>query len=108
MLSFGTFIAGNTAATLLADLGAEVVKVEAKNRPDVLRMPAYAIGDAVTEPSGVPNTTMQASLTRGLLNVSLDLAEEDARPLFHRLVAVSRRRDRELRDASSRALGLRV
>ena len=89
VLSFGTFIAGNTSATLLADLGAEVVKVEAKNRPDVLRMPAYAIGDAVTEPSGAPNTAMQASLTRGLLNVSLDLAEADARPLFHRLVAVS-------------------
>jgi benzylsuccinate CoA-transferase BbsF subunit len=89
VLSFGTFIAGNTAATLLAELGAEVVKVEAKNRPDVLRMPAYAIGDAATEPSGVPNTAMQASLTRGLLNVSLDLAEEDARSLFHRLVAVS-------------------
>ena len=63
----------------MADLGAEVVKIEARSRPEVLRMPAYAIGAAVTEPSGVPNTVMQASLTRGLLNVSLDLAEDDAR-----------------------------
>jgi len=89
VLSFGTFIAGNTAATVMADLGAEVVKIEARSRPDVLRMPAYAIGAAVTEPSGAPNTVMEASLTRGLLNVSLDLAEDDARALFHRLVAVS-------------------
>ena len=89
VLSFGTFIAGNTAATVMADLGAEVVKIEARSRPDVLRMPAYAIGAAVTEPSGAPNTAMEASLTRGLLNVSLDLAEDDARVLFHRLVAVS-------------------
>ena len=89
VLSFGTFIAGNTAATLMADLGAEVVKLEARNRPDVLRMPAYAIGEAATEPSGAPNTVMQASLTRGLRNVSLDLAEEEARRLLHRLVAVS-------------------
>ena len=89
VLSFGTFVAGNTAATLMADLGAEVVKIEARNRPDVLRMPAYAIGEAVTEPSGAPNTVMEASLTRGLLNVSLDLAEDDARTLFHRLVAAS-------------------
>ncbi len=89
VLSFGTFVAGNTAATLMADLGAEVVKIEARSRPEVLRMPAYAIGDAVTEPSGAPNTVMQASLTRGLLNVSLDLAEDGGRTLFHRLVAVS-------------------
>jgi crotonobetainyl-CoA:carnitine CoA-transferase CaiB-like acyl-CoA transferase len=73
----------------MADLGAEVVKIEARSRPDVLRMPAYAIGDAVTEPSGIPNTVMEASLTRGLRNMSLDLAEDDARTLFHRLVAVS-------------------
>jgi crotonobetainyl-CoA:carnitine CoA-transferase CaiB-like acyl-CoA transferase len=89
VLSFGTFVAGNTAATLLADLGAEVVKIEARSRSDVLRMPAYAIGEAVTEPSGIPNTVMEASLTRGLRNMSLDLAEDGARALFHRLVAVS-------------------
>ena len=89
VLSFGTFVAGNTAATVMADLGAEVVKIEARSRPEVLRMPAYAIGEAVTEPSGAPNTVMQASLTRGLLNVSLDLAEDDGRTVFHRLVSVS-------------------
>ena len=89
MLSFGTFVAGNTAATVMADLGAEVVKIEARSRPEVLRMPAYAIGDAVTEPSGAPNTVMQASLTRGLLNVSLDLADDGGRTVFHRLVSVS-------------------
>ncbi len=89
VLSFGTFVGGNTAATLMADLGAEVVKLEPRTRPDVLRMPAYAIGKAVTEPSGAPNTVMEASLTRGLLNASLDLAEEEARTVFHRLVAVS-------------------
>ncbi len=44
------------------------MKIEARNRPEVLRMPAYAIGEAVTEPSGAPNTVMHASLTRGLRN----------------------------------------
>jgi crotonobetainyl-CoA:carnitine CoA-transferase CaiB-like acyl-CoA transferase len=89
VLSFGSFVAGNTAATLLADLGAEVAKIEPKSRPEVLRMPAYAIGEAVTEPSGVPNTVMYASLTRGLRNVSLDLANVDAQRLFHRLAGVT-------------------
>ena len=89
VLSFGSFVAGNTAATVLADLGAEVVKIEPKSRPEILRMPAYAIGEAVTEPSGVANTVMYASLTRGLRNMSLDLAHADARGLFHQLVGVT-------------------
>ena len=88
VLSFGMFVAGNTAATLLADLGAEVVKVEARDRPEVLRMPAYSIGNSALEPSGVPTTVTQASLTRGLRNLSLDLASSEARSLFHRLVGV--------------------
>src|SRR5665213_2125195 len=89
VLSFGSFIAGNTAATVLADLGAEVVKIEPRNRPEVLRMPAYAIGETAIEPSGVSNTAMYASLTRGLRNMSLDLAQVDAQRLFHRLVGVT-------------------
>jgi crotonobetainyl-CoA:carnitine CoA-transferase CaiB-like acyl-CoA transferase len=52
VLSFGAFVAGNTTASLLAQLGADVAKVEARNRPEVLRMPAYAIGSTATEPSG--------------------------------------------------------
>ena len=86
VLSFGAFVAGNTAAVLLADLGAEVVKIESRERPEVLRMPAYSIGDSAVEPSGVPMTVMQASLTRGLRNLSMDLSSPEARSVFHRLV----------------------
>ena len=50
-------------------------------------MPEYAIGPAVVEPSGVPNTVMYATLNRGVRNLSLDLALPDARLVFHRLVA---------------------
>jgi benzylsuccinate CoA-transferase BbsF subunit len=89
VLSFGTFVAGNAAATLLADLGADVAKVEARTRPEVLRTPAYAIGNAATEPSGVPNTVMYAALTRGLRNLSLDMTHPDARTVLHRLVGVA-------------------
>jgi crotonobetainyl-CoA:carnitine CoA-transferase CaiB-like acyl-CoA transferase len=89
VLSFGSFIAGNTAGRLLADLGAEVVKIEARTRPEVLRTAAYAIGEAVTEPSGIPSTVMYTSLTRGLRNISLELASSDARALLRRLVGVA-------------------
>jgi crotonobetainyl-CoA:carnitine CoA-transferase CaiB-like acyl-CoA transferase len=89
VLSFGAFVAGNSAACMLAALGADVVKVEARSRPEVLRTPAYAIGEAVTEPSGAPNTVMYATLTRGLRNLSLDMTQPAARALFHRLVSVT-------------------
>lgn len=89
VLSFGAFVAGNSAACMLASLGAEVVKIEALSRPEVLRTPAYAIGDAVNEPSGAPNTVMYAALTRGLRNLSLDMAQPAARDLFHSLVSVT-------------------
>ncbi len=89
VLSFGAFVAGNIAARLLAELGADVVKIEARNRPEVLRTPAHAIGPTVVEPSGVQNTAMYASLTRGTRSLSIDLACSEARPVFHDLVAVT-------------------
>ena len=88
-MSFGAFVAGNSAACMLASLGADVVKIEARARPEVLRMPLYAIGDMATEPSGVPNTVMYASLTRGLRNLSLDMTQPAGRSVFHRLVSVT-------------------
>ncbi len=85
VLSFGAFVAGNTAGLLLAELGAEVVKIEARERPEVLRTPAYAIGPAVTEPSGAPQTVMYGTLSRGTKSLSIDLRKEAARPVFRAL-----------------------
>jgi crotonobetainyl-CoA:carnitine CoA-transferase CaiB-like acyl-CoA transferase len=87
VVSFGAFVAGNTAGLLLAELGADVVKIEARSRPEVLRTAAYAIGPSYTEPSGVPNTVMYAALSRSTRGLSLDLENPAARPVFHRLVA---------------------
>jgi crotonobetainyl-CoA:carnitine CoA-transferase CaiB-like acyl-CoA transferase len=89
VLSFGAFVAGNTTASLLAQLGADVAKIEARNRPEVLRMPAYAMGGTVTEPSGVTNTVMNASLSRSVRNLSIDVATTPGRELFGRLVAIA-------------------
>jgi crotonobetainyl-CoA:carnitine CoA-transferase CaiB-like acyl-CoA transferase len=88
-ISFGAFVAGNTSALLLAELGADVVKVEARARPEVLRTPAYAIGDTYTEPSGVTNTVMHGALSRSVRGLSIDLANPEARPLFHRLAGTA-------------------
>jgi benzylsuccinate CoA-transferase BbsF subunit len=89
VVSFGAFVAGSTAARLLVEMGADVIKVEPRTRPEVLRTPGYAIGPAVTEPSGVPNTVMFAALNRGVRSLSIDLALPEARPVFHRLVGAA-------------------
>ena len=87
VVSFGAFVAGNTAAKLMAEMGADVVKIEPRSRPEVLRTAAYAIGPVPIEPSGVSNTVMYATLSRGVRHVALDLNIHEARPAFHQLVA---------------------
>ena len=90
VLTFGTFIAGNTTGLLLAELGADVVKIEAFARPEVLRNPAYSFTTtAVHEPSGIPNTPMYGGLSRSTRNVSLEMNTEEGRALFRQLVAVA-------------------
>ncbi|MBW8825337.1 MAG: CoA transferase [Acidobacteria bacterium] len=86
VLSFGTFVAGGTAGGHLAELGADVVKIEAFDRPEVLRLPSFAIGPTFTEQSGAPQTVMYGTLTRNVRNLSIDMRQEAARTLFHELV----------------------
>jgi crotonobetainyl-CoA:carnitine CoA-transferase CaiB-like acyl-CoA transferase len=89
VISFGAFVAGNIAAKLLAELGADVVKIEPRSRPEVLRAAGHAIGSPATEPSGAPNAVTHAGLSRGVRSLSLDLESSAARPVFHRLVAAA-------------------
>jgi crotonobetainyl-CoA:carnitine CoA-transferase CaiB-like acyl-CoA transferase len=89
VLSFGSFVAGHTAALPLAELGADVVKIEPFARPEVLRMPAYAFGRCVEEPSGVTNTVLHSGLSRSCRNLSLEMHTDEGRALFRRLVEVA-------------------
>ena len=85
VLSFGSFIAGSTVAVLLAELGAEVAKIEPFDRPEVVRTPAFILGPPVVEPSGAPNTIMYGTQVRGVRSLSIDLTKTEARPIFHQL-----------------------
>ncbi len=87
VLTFGAFVAGTFVGCLLAELGADVVKIEARSHPEVVRMPVYALGPPCTEPSGVPNNLMYASLNRSVRNISIEMGSEAGRDLFRRLVA---------------------
>jgi crotonobetainyl-CoA:carnitine CoA-transferase CaiB-like acyl-CoA transferase len=90
VLSLGEFVAGNYTAQILAALGAEVVKIESRSRPSVVRMQPF--NDAPTlavEPSGATNTPMYASFSRGMLGVAIEMATDEGRYIFRRLAAAS-------------------
>lgn len=88
VLSFGAFVAGNTAGTLLASLGAEVVKIENAGRAESIRGRAYGWDHRVyEEPSGMAVTPMSASLARGTRGLALDASTPAGADLFRDLVA---------------------
>ena len=70
VLDFSAFVAGPLAAEVLADLGAEVVKVEPPGG-EAMRGAAYAI----------------AACQRGKRSLAMDIGAPDARPVVERLIA---------------------
>ncbi|MGP0029381.1 MAG: CaiB/BaiF CoA transferase family protein [Acidimicrobiales bacterium] len=86
VLSFGSFVAGNICALILAQLGADVVKVEAPDRPEALRAYDHPEQSPVFEPSGIRTTALFAGLTRGQRSVGIDMSTEAGRDTFRSLV----------------------
>jgi crotonobetainyl-CoA:carnitine CoA-transferase CaiB-like acyl-CoA transferase len=85
VLSFGSFVAGNICNVMLAELGADVVKIESSVHPEALR--AYDAPDRppVVEPSGIRTTALFAGMTRGLRSACIDMTSEKGRRAFRRL-----------------------
>ena len=69
MVDFSAFVAGPLAAQVLADLGAEVIKVEPPGG-EAMRGAAYAI----------------AACQRGKRSLAMDIGAADARPVVERLI----------------------
>uniref|UniRef100_UPI0015F0EF43 CaiB/BaiF CoA transferase family protein n=1 Tax=Pseudonocardia pini TaxID=2758030 RepID=UPI0015F0EF43 len=74
VLEFGLMFAGPFGSTLLADLGARVIKVEALAGDDVRRLVAFP------EAGG-------ARVTQGKESITLDIGTEEGRRIVHQLVA---------------------
>jgi crotonobetainyl-CoA:carnitine CoA-transferase CaiB-like acyl-CoA transferase len=87
VVSFGTAIAGNVSATTLAEMGADVIKIESPGRPDPLRTGPFANQPRVYEPSGVETNVMFSAYSRSCRSVGLDMKDPADREAFMRLVA---------------------
>lgn len=90
VLDLGMFWAGPYAGRLLADMGAEVIKLEGPLRPDPLRLVPRGLF-----PNGTPGehpwnrSGMINERNRNKLGISLDLAQPQGAELFKELVAIS-------------------
>lgn len=97
VIDLGMFWAGPCAASILADMGAEVIKIEACSRPEPDRflIPATVVVDSKRGDVKGPNAPWNRNLLihrrhRNKLGITLDLkAGEAARKLFLTLVALS-------------------
>ena len=88
VISFGMVIAGAVCATLLAELGADVVKIESPTVPDSVRR--IRMGDpAITEPSGAPTSPMFASYNRSVRSLALDMKQPESVDLVLRMASVA-------------------
>jgi len=86
ILSFGTFVAGNICPLLLAELGADVVRVETKDRPEALRSYFFPDQAPVPEPSGIYTTGLFGGLARSTRSASIDMRTSGGRATLRELV----------------------
>lgn len=78
ILDFSTLLPGPFASLLLADMGAEVLRVESPTRMDLLR---------VLPPHDAGTSTSHAYLNRNKRSIALDLKRPDAVEVVRQLVA---------------------
>ena len=83
VLDFGWVLAGALPGMVLADMGAEVIKVETRQRLDYMRMGRPIVGD---EPDPEQNP-MFHNVNRGKLSITLNISEPDAVELAKELVS---------------------
>jgi crotonobetainyl-CoA:carnitine CoA-transferase CaiB-like acyl-CoA transferase len=85
VLEVTTFMAGPLAAALLADLGAEVIKIEAIQRLDGWR--AFFVDPAAPKP--YETGCCYNTVNRNKRGITLNLGCEEGRALYKELVAIS-------------------
>ena len=77
ILDFTTLLPGPYATQLLADMGAEVLRIEAPNRPDLLQMMPPKIGKV---------SAAHAAINRNKKSLALDLKKPEAKGIIEALL----------------------
>ena len=78
VLDFSTLLPGPYATQLLADMGADVLRVEAPNRPDLLKLMPPMAGKV---------SAAHATINRNKRSLALDLKKPEAKEIIERLLA---------------------
>jgi len=86
IISFGTFVAGNICPLLLAEMGADVVRVESRNRPEALRSYTFPDQVPVPEPSGIHTCGLFGGLARSTRSACIDMQTPEGRDTLRELV----------------------
>jgi benzylsuccinate CoA-transferase BbsF subunit len=105
VLDFGTAWAGPQVGMILADMGAEVIKVETKTRPDGARLGRPIIGEHIAGGDKGKWLDIQPifhGINRNKLSFTIDLKSPKARDIIYQLVKIS---DVVLDNSSPGAMG---
>ncbi len=82
VLDFGSTLAAPTAARLMADFGAEVIKIESNTHPDTLRVGTPYVGGV----PGIDRSGYFAAYSAGKQSFALNLQSPGAKDIVRRLV----------------------
>ena len=84
VLDFTTLLPGPYATQLLADMGAEVLRIESPTRPDLVKlMPPFVGGD---QDGKGKVSAAHATLNRNKQSMAIDLKHADAKDIIHKLL----------------------
>jgi crotonobetainyl-CoA:carnitine CoA-transferase CaiB-like acyl-CoA transferase len=83
VLDLTTLLPGPFATSILADFGAEVIKVEAPHRPDLMRALPPLVGDPKSKER---LSAVFHSLNRNKKSLTLNLKTEEGKDIFNQLV----------------------
>ena len=92
IVDFGTVMVGGIASRLVAELGAEVIKVESRVSPEGYRIGSPTIGSEAQRADKSLWPELQAgfhSANRGKLGITLNIAKPEGLELLKRLISVS-------------------
>ncbi|KZZ61702.1 carnitine dehydratase [Oleiphilus sp. HI0125] len=82
VLDFSTLLPGPYATQLLADMGAEVLRIEAPNRPDLLKVMPPMVGQGKAKVSAA-----HASINRNKKSIAIDLKNPAAKSIIEKLIS---------------------